>query len=269
MSFENTVKDQLQKMKFLQQIDNIRQMGFKLPLLFENLSHGRYTGDTTVDLEVLGSYLEETQPFVFYPEHGEVQDIPDTNTYSDQPFDVVSFEVKDMFLTVPIPEVQDDCWVVNMVSVDKSPEERYILATCLIICANEVGQRVIISRKGDEIWLVMSAMREIFTQKLHTHRHASVDRNTKIRLKTGKSKRKFTINKVIYVADKKTVESGAGKGQGITWSHAWRCRGHWRTMPEGFVGKDRHGERNQNGRTWISDFVKGSGVLVEKVRRKT
>jgi len=73
---------------------------------------------------------------------------------------------------------------------------------------------------------------------------------------------KEKISKVIYVGRKKSIESKGHRS--INWSHAWRVRGHWRKANK--IGKDREGNYNQNGWTWVIPHVKGDGVLVEKVR---
>ncbi len=52
----------------------------------------------------------------------------------------------------------------------------------------------------------------------------------------------------------------------IDWKHSWRVRGHWRKINPGMLGKDRSGECTIIGRTWIKDFIKGDGPLIEKTR---
>jgi len=43
-------------------------------------------------------------------------------------------------------------------------------------------------------------------------------------------------------------------------------RGHWRNISPEMVGRDRAGEYSVVGKTWISDFIKGNGPLIEKTR---
>jgi hypothetical protein len=52
----------------------------------------------------------------------------------------------------------------------------------------------------------------------------------------------------------------------VVWTHSWRCRGHWRLLPRTSKtkGKNRYGERNQVGRTWVTESIKGEGVLKSK-----
>ncbi len=64
---------------------------------------------------------------------------------------------------------------------------------------------------------------------------------------------KKTFNKEIYKNDPTAI-----------FSHAWEVVGHWRVC--GTIGKDRNGEYNQIGRTWVNPCTKGSGELVKKIR---
>lgn len=48
------------------------------------------------------------------------------------------------------------------------------------------------------------------------------------------------------------------------WKHSWECVGHWRK--HNGIGKDRYGEYNQVGRTWVLPHVKGEGDLIKKTR---
>lgn len=72
---------------------------------------------------------------------------------------------------------------------------------------------------------------------------------------------------VIYLSEKKYIkefESVALNGRSVDWKHSWEVMGHWRSIDG--IGKDRNGEYNQNGRTWINPCVKGKGELIKKVR---
>lgn len=53
----------------------------------------------------------------------------------------------------------------------------------------------------------------------------------------------------------------------IEYSHAFTVRGHWRTLESTeSIGKDRTGNRNVKGYTWVNEYVKGDGELVKKIR---
>lgn len=62
----------------------------------------------------------------------------------------------------------------------------------------------------------------------------------------------------------KTIEKSLHEK--IDWQHQWRVRGHWRKISPNMIGKNREGEYAIVGRTWVKDFVKGDGPLIEKTR---
>ncbi len=49
---------------------------------------------------------------------------------------------------------------------------------------------------------------------------------------------------------------------------SWVCCGHWRKLPDGskILGKNRQGERNVNGMTWVKECIKGTGELNNSIR---
>jgi hypothetical protein len=50
----------------------------------------------------------------------------------------------------------------------------------------------------------------------------------------------------------------------VDWKHSWECVGHWRFVKG--IGKDRYGEYNKKGRTWVNPCIKGDGILIKKTR---
>lgn len=52
----------------------------------------------------------------------------------------------------------------------------------------------------------------------------------------------------------------------IEYTHAFKVRGHWRTLDSKSKGKDRAGNRVIDGYTWVTEYVKGEGELVKKIR---
>jgi hypothetical protein len=53
----------------------------------------------------------------------------------------------------------------------------------------------------------------------------------------------------------------------IEYTHAFKVRGHWRTLEEGSMGKDRTGNRVVKGYTWVTEYMKGEGELIKKIRK--
>ena len=102
-----------------------------------------------------------------------------------------------------------------------------------------------------------------------------VDKNEKAKPEyyafKDKSKRtiKVTNRPIYYILTKKDVEKKnyhikpLGK---LEYSHAFKVRGHWRKIDEKSIGKDRNGDYKIEGFTWVTEYVKGEGELVNRVR---
>lgn len=89
----------------------------------------------------------------------------------------------------------------------------------------------------------------------------------KIKIGQGSNKRVHTIRKVVYVLPKSEVTSQAIEAKrNITWGHRWWIRGHWRSIDG--IGKNRDGHYCVQGRTWVTEHVKGPEdlPLVNKTR---
>ena len=52
----------------------------------------------------------------------------------------------------------------------------------------------------------------------------------------------------------------------LEYSFAFRVRGHWRHINEGTFGKDRNGNYNVKGYTWVTEYTKGEGELAKRIR---
>ena len=52
----------------------------------------------------------------------------------------------------------------------------------------------------------------------------------------------------------------------LEYSHCFSVRGHWRRVNEGTLGKDRNGNYNVKGYTWVTEYVKGEGELSKRLR---
>jgi len=90
----------------------------------------------------------------------------------------------------------------------------------------------------------------------------------RVRYKTIEgTKRTFRPRGVIYVG-RKNQRSTTESGRAIDWSNSWNVRAHWRQLSSpSSIGMGRDGERNIQGYTWIGHYQKGSGPLMNKVRK--
>lgn len=74
---------------------------------------------------------------------------------------------------------------------------------------------------------------------------------------------------IYYILDKKQYEKRQYNIKPVTkleYSHAFKVRGHWRKISETSIGKDRSGQYTVKGSTWVIDYIKGTGDLIQKVR---
>ena len=76
---------------------------------------------------------------------------------------------------------------------------------------------------------------------------------------------------IYYVLDKKEetkkVKYSQIESRGhLEFTHSFKVRGHWRRISEKSYGKDRNGNYNILGYTWVTDYIKGNGELVQKLR---
>ena len=85
--------------------------------------------------------------------------------------------------------------------------------------------------------------------------------------KDGK-KKPHQIRRIVRIVPKNSkhkAEPIMSRGK-IDFSHRWEVRGHWRRVPG--MGKDREGNYEIRGLTWVSNFIKGPEELplIQKLR---
>ena len=87
--------------------------------------------------------------------------------------------------------------------------------------------------------------------------------NKPSKIQTPKGVKKINVSRVINICLK---EEGVKivstlKSKHIEFSHEFPAIAHWRYFPNrpDFIGKDPMGNRNQEGRTWVNEAIKGKG----------
>lgn len=92
--------------------------------------------------------------------------------------------------------------------------------------------------------------------------------NIKQKIKTGKSKRFHKIKEIIVIdSDRPVYQKVFGRNVAVDWSHGWAVRGHWRKLKEGIIGKNREGNYNIKGFTWVTPHTKKDELgIIEKTR---
>lgn len=92
----------------------------------------------------------------------------------------------------------------------------------------------------------------------------------KIRVGTGKNKEFIKIKNIVRIIPKKERDTARPIiGKNLDFTHRFEVRGHWRKVDG--IGKDRQGNYNVKGFTWVVPFVKGpeEKPLVKKTRLLT
>ena len=106
-------------------------------------------------------------------------------------------------------------------------------------------------------------------------KQVAVDTDTSGHSEYYRRKRKPTIKipqrPIYYVlGDKKedvTKKYNSIKSMGrLEYSHAFKVRGHWRTINEKSLGKDRNGNYGVHGYTWVVEHIRGEGELTKRLR---
>lgn len=113
---------------------------------------------------------------------------------------------------------------------------------------------------GDKIW--ENAMLRTVVDYINTSKIGEIDEVLRLPIKPLSPKDYLETNKIIYCSD--THDLTKYDSRPVNWLHKWSVRGHWRIVST--FGHDRYGNKIDNGFTWVTDHVKGSGKFVEKIR---
>ena len=116
----------------------------------------------------------------------------------------------------------------------------------------------------DVVMMVSLALNPIDCLKDHT---IVVDHTNKKEYyaRKGKPTIKVENRPIYYVLNKKErYDNRITPITHLEYSHSFRVRGHWRH--HNGIGKNRQGVYNVEGYTWVTDYLKGEGELVKRVR---
>lgn len=115
--------------------------------------------------------------------------------------------------------------------------------------------------------LIYTQIKSIF-DKIRTKpvEYGSENVNYRFRVGKGKNRQASKIKSVVHVRLKRKIHNNYLPGRDVDWSHRWEVRGHWRRIQG--IGKDREGNYNIKGFTWVSAHEKGPEEkdLVRKIR---
>jgi len=99
------------------------------------------------------------------------------------------------------------------------------------------------------------------------NRTAKVEYTARIKRKNRNTKKKETIKlktQAIFIDPSKKFTQKTFGTREIEWTYSWEVRGHWRRLKG--VGKNRTGQKNVPGWTWVKSHTKGVGDIIKKDR---
>jgi hypothetical protein len=225
---------------FFEIIKNIKPLMFKM---VEGLANSQ------VDKETLGGELPIDIPFQTFSlepadDWHSLYTVRDNNSMENMQMIVVHEESPTRLITFAS---------YNKLRNDGSFEE-YVKKSILTFTDDDKPSNV------DSVYAPIS----IYLAKLNNRTaNFKFTARTKCRFNGKKETIKIKAN-AIYIDPSKRCSDTQFFNQNIEWSHSWEVRGHWRSFKG--TGKNRQGEKNVDGWTWVKPHKKGDGELLQKNR---
>jgi hypothetical protein len=216
-----------------------------------------------VDTEKFYSIIENCNPFIFKRRNKNPSDVIATDIDElDAPFSTLSIEMDNGFITIPndqdVVRVYTKCLVINEVQPKKY--EFYVFVKATAPGAEDIERIFYIDIYHDtEMRKLCMSMALQYIGRLNTEKRGLEKTRERIKIGTGKGKRTHTVRQVIHVYPKKETIASSPSGREIDWQSRWIVRGHWRV--HNGLGKDRAGNYNVQGYTWITEHCKGPDGL--------
>ena len=211
------------------------------------------TGQTMFD-----EYVREGHLFLFSPRKEEVNwDQAWTDQEEeplDLPFPVTAIEVAGGWITSPAPGDKIQVHIGLIIAQESAPKEYNFLHYSSVN-----GQMVVscvMKKTEPEEWASFNGLLKEFLKRLAQEKTGVESRPNKIKIGSGKSKEFWRPKPITHVTPVKYISEVKAVGGGVVdWTHRWEVRGHWRSVSG--IGKDRDGNYNQSGWTWVKNHVKG------------
>jgi hypothetical protein len=197
--------------------------------------------------------------------------LPEPEAWEDValPFKTCSFEMfdkeKGAIVDLHFPSGQVRYCVCLWVH-EESPE-KYIFIAISFTKDGKYGPAFEIVKKDDNKGGAFTGFVNLICNKLKHTGLGKENRSFYIKRGFGSAQNTTKPKQIIHVVPKKEKEEYAGIGGApIDWSHRWEVRGHWRKQDG--IGKDRAGEYQVRGWTWVVPHTKGpeDKLLVKKIR---
>lgn len=138
---------------------------------------------------------------------------------------------------------------------------------------NKNGKREEVEREFLAVVLSYIFAAKTAIEKINNRNIHYITNTEKVKVKgrlNGKfTKYKYNPEHVIYISSEKEIKKNESIVKRIIKKpdFAYEVMGHWRRLNNpNTLGKNRQGEYCVEGRTWVRDFIKGSGELKKRVR---
>lgn len=217
------------------------------------------------------TFIEPCHPFVFIPENNDEGtrelEMDASEEAMDLPYPCIHIEVMNSFVTVPNPKDYaidgmnefTPSYLGSFIVRETGPKEYKFLMNMYA----KSGQPIMLEadhKQGDlpnELWKFANSLLKVYLERLNREKMGVEHQEGVRKLGEGKLKKFYRLRPITYVSPKKYAHEivPLGGGREVDWSHRWEVRGHWRTIKG--IGKDRDGNYNVMGFTWINNFVKG------------
>ncbi len=260
-------------------------MKYFLDMIDAARSHGitvqRVDGSAPIERRALTptewSYFERCQPFVFTPT--ELKDISiagelindKLGEIEDAPFPVFSVEIEDETIALgSLMSPKNNEILVNCIMAVETAPNQFLLYIFVVDNQNPFTRPTVILATHS---LIMPLLTK-YLERMKKEQMGLETCRTNVKLGTGSGKKMHRIRRIIHVAPKKSQTSTFGvSGRDVDWTHRFEVRGHWRKLElqangEQPIGKDREGNYDVKGFTWVSHHTRGPEhlPLIKKTR---
>jgi hypothetical protein len=222
--------------------------------------------------------VKETKVFILANTITEETEIPyqeDAHSESfDSPFDYVYLEREPIFYNAsyqfsPLIGIRQGDSPDSFISIksfiyDDLKSVFYCYITMQVKSGVGLGC-VVKVLQTDELYNECCMVLKTCLQQINSQRIGVESTSEKIRIKRSAGYFTHEINQIIHVKNKYKYKKDSvciGEKNPINFSHRFFRRGHWRVTDNPMtLGKDRQGERNQYGRTWVMESTVGDESL--------
>lgn len=246
--------------KFLELIRIIKQQGGLYHFDGEKITQGLYPQNLVLN------FIDQIQPFVLPKfNNGELIEYSSDQFGEEdyaQPFPAMSIEVMDSYSAITNSRFPSPLYLHCIVLFDKVPGVESENVMVLLVQFDLDSGKMAFIFPYEEFKSMAALLLKVINSNESLVGVEKTSQPINI-APSGERKKYANIKKVIYILPKGKKRDHLATRQ-IEWTHRWWTRGHWRMVTG--MGKNREGLYCESGRTWVVEYQKGEGELVNKVR---